>query len=157
MARSKVHYKDAVKNIRRMASVSRPINEASRESLKPMLVDAKANLRTVKASRYVPGPNVVTRQLVRGLVARLKSKKAGETVHVVGAQGKAIKSAHLVEFGTDPHWQPKRKIMHPGAQPFPFMTPAFEKNRASSVRIFNKSIIHAMEALARRIGAKRKK
>ncbi|MCW5697372.1 MAG: hypothetical protein KIS96_11660 [Bauldia sp.] len=34
--------------------------------------------------------------------------------------------AHLVEFGTRPHYQPRRGVMHPGARPKPFVRPAFD-------------------------------
>ena len=37
--------------------------------------------------------------------------------------------AHLVEFGTAPHPQPNRGIMHPGARAFPFFRPAFEETK----------------------------
>lgn len=37
--------------------------------------------------------------------------------------------AHLVEFGTAPHAQPNRGIMHPGARAFPFFRPAFEETK----------------------------
>lgn len=39
------------------------------------------------------------------------------------------KIAHLVEFGTAPHWQPGRGVMHPGAKPEPFARPAFEETK----------------------------
>lgn len=42
---------------------------------------------------------------------------------------RARKLAHLVEFGTAPHAQPNRGIMHPGARPFPFFRPAFEETK----------------------------
>lgn len=44
----------------------------------------------------------------------------------LGFVGRGRGIAHLVEFGTAPHWQPRRRWMHPGARPFPFMRPAFD-------------------------------
>lgn len=39
------------------------------------------------------------------------------------------KIAHLVEYGTAPHFQPGLGIMHPGARPHPFARPAFEETK----------------------------
>jgi hypothetical protein len=47
----------------------------------------------------------------------------------VSFTGRARKIAHLLEFGTAPHAQPRRGIMHPGARPFPFFRPAFESTK----------------------------
>lgn len=55
---------------------------------------------------------------------------------VIGATGKAIPIAHLVEFGTAPHWQPNRGVMHPGARPKPFLRPAFEEMKGEVVARF---------------------
>jgi len=41
--------------------------------------------------------------------------------------------AHMVEYGTKPHWMPKRKWMHPGAKPKPFMRPAWDENKVGFV------------------------
>ena len=42
---------------------------------------------------------------------------------------------HLVEFGTDPHEQPKLGRPHPGARENPFLFPALEANREKIVRL----------------------
>lgn len=46
---------------------------------------------------------------------------------------RARKLAHLVEFGTAPHFQPGLGIFHPGARPFPFARPAFEETKDETV------------------------
>jgi HK97 gp10 family phage protein len=156
MARSQVKgIKPTANAIRRMTSVARPIHEASRFALQPMLKTAKANLSTYKPNRYEPGPNVVTGKLKKGLSVRLLSKKNGVSQHAVSATGKGIKTAHFVEFGTDPHWQPRRRRMHPGAQPFPFLTPAYHKHDMEAVRRFGQRIGGALENQARRVRAKK--
>lgn len=44
--------------------------------------------------------------------------------------------AHLVEFGVRPHYQPKRKRMHPGFAPEPFIRPAYDEKKDEAVRVF---------------------
>ena len=64
---------------------------------------------------------------------------------------KGVRYAHLVEFGTRTHPQPKKgkkskgpmfisqtgklywNVIHPGAKPHPFMRPAFENNHAKAL------------------------
>lgn len=139
-----------------MADAQRPVSEASRYGLSPVLKDSKANLQTFKPTRYEPGPNVVTGELKRSMVIRKNKARKGYSEYVVAAQGKARKKAHLVEFGTDPHYQPKRRRWHPGAQPFPFLTPAFEKNRDAVVDRFGDRIILEIEKQAERIRSKQR-
>lgn len=42
--------------------------------------------------------------------------------------------AHMVEYGTKPHWMPKRQWMHPGAKPYPFMVPAWKAHKDGYIR-----------------------
>jgi hypothetical protein len=51
----------------------------------------------------------------------------------VSFTGRARKIAHLLEFGTAPHDQPRRGIRHPGARPFPFFRPAFETTKEGAI------------------------
>ena len=44
----------------------------------------------------------------------------------LGFVGRGRGVAHLVEFGTAPHYQPNLRFRHPGARPFPFMRPTFD-------------------------------
>jgi len=154
MAKSRVEgVRETVRSIRRMTNMQRPISEASRYALMPMLAAAKSNLRVHKSYRYEPGPNVVTGKLLKGMAIR--KDKSSRTIqrHVVAATGKAIRIAHLVEFGTDPHWQPRRMRMHPGAKPFPFLTPAFHRHDDEAVSRFGQRIVLALESHARRVAA----
>lgn len=61
----------------------------------------------------------------------------------VGPQrGKAHATlGHLLEFGTAPHWQPRRQRMHPGAQPFPHWRPAFEMTKGQVVARLGRSLV----------------
>lgn len=137
-------FKGLKRNSRTLAqNLSRPVNEASREALAPILADAKANLRA--------NGSYITGTLYKGMVIRLKNKKRGRNTMVVAASGKAIGEAHLVEFGTEPHWQPKRGQMHPGAEAKPFLEPAYVKNEKKAVQIFGEEVGPAIERQVNRM------
>lgn len=53
---------------------------------------------------------------------------------------RARRIAHLVEFGTAPHYQPKRGFLHPGARPYPFFRPAFEETKGKVVLTFGQQV-----------------
>lgn len=140
-------HKSTAASLRRVANeMQRPVSESSRVALKPILAAAKANL--MSNGSYDEGI------LFRGMQIRQKSKSKSSNVHVVGATGKAIGEAHLVEFGTDPHWQPQRGVMHPGAKAKPFLTPAYADHDQEAVRLFGQALGPAMERLAARNRAK---
>ncbi|WP_306049184.1 hypothetical protein [Oceaniradius stylonematis] len=147
MARSKVRgHRKAARNIRRVAkSFDRPIGEASRYGLQPMLRSAKQNL--LDNGSYESG------ELYDGMrIRKIKKAPAGHVQHHVTATGKAVSKAHLVEFGTAPHWQPKRQQMHPGAKPHPFIEPAYHEKADETVDRFGKRVGPAIERQAARIG-----
>lgn len=153
MARSQVKgHRRVAKNMRSLASMRAPVGEASRFALQPVLADAKANLATPKAGR--PQGNIITHELINSMKIRQLKAVKGLTETAVTATDKGIKKAHLVEFGTDPHWQPKRGIMHPGARPFPFLTPAFHKNESEVESRMAERIVIAIEKRARRLNRK---
>lgn len=126
--------------------MQRPTSEASRYALKPILAAAKANL--LNNGSYISG------ELFRGMATRQKAKTRSSNTHAVTATGKAISKAHLVEFGTDPHWQPRRGVMHPGAKPYPFLGPAYADHDREAVKRFGDEMGQAMERLAARNRAK---
>lgn len=47
----------------------------------------------------------------------------------------------LLEFGTAPHFQPKRGVMHPGAAAFPHMRPAFDQTKGLVVATLGRALI----------------
>lgn len=59
------------------------------------------------------------------------------------------KTAHLVEFGTKPHRQPKhwwfRNTGHPGATAKPFLEPAFESTKAQVEQIIETQLRERIE------------
>lgn len=48
--------------------------------------------------------------------------------------GMGAKLGHMIELGTAPHDQPNRGRVHPGAQPKPFMRPAFDEQSEATLR-----------------------
>lgn len=64
--------------------------------------------------------------------------------------------SHFVEYGTAPHWQPNRfgGIMHPGAQPKPWLRPALDASTGQAAKAYFTTIAAEIEAAARRIGAR---
>lgn len=135
-----------------LAKIQRPVGEASRYALQPMLVKAKQNLREPKPGR--PNGNVITGELHDSMKIRQLKKNRAATETAVTATDKGVKKAHLVEFGTDPHWQPKRGVMHPGARPFPFLTPAFHDTEDETRKRLADRVIIAIEQQARRLSSK---
>ncbi len=149
MARSGVRgVKRTVRNIRKLGTtMRRPVAEASRAALRPILKSAKSKLtKNGSAKRGV---------LRKGMVIRQKKSRKGSIETVVAAKGRARSIAHLVEFGTDPHWQPKRGVMHPGADPKPFLTPAYEENEKQSIEKFGEVIGPAIERQAERLNRRK--
>ena len=148
-------HKQARANLRKLASVAtKPIGAASRFALVPMRDAAKKNLKTPKPGH--PDGNYITGELHDSLkVLKVKRAPARTVQYHVTASGKGIRKAHLVEFGTDPHWQPKRGVMHPGARPFPFMTPAFEEREDEAIKRFGEKYGDELEAEAAKLGRRR--
>lgn len=123
-------------------AVGRTVNPAVRKSsnlaLQPIKKAAKDNL--------VANGSVKRGVLHASVAIRSVKASKGLMTHQVAATGKGNSIAHFVEFGTDPHWQPKRGIMHPGADPKPFLTPAYHQHDDEAVRIFGRTILASLMA-----------
>lgn len=96
-----------------------------RASLEPMKTQTEDNARRLRDNHNPPGGHldegvIIAKQKHRGRLYR---------EYWVSFTRRARKIAHLVEFGTAPHWQPNRGIMHPGARPKPFFRTAFESTK----------------------------
>lgn len=103
-------------------------------ALEPMLEAAKTHI-------------VMNGSVHRGiLLDGMKIVDGAGRTSVIGATGKAIPIAHLVEFGTAPHWQPNRHVMHPGARPKPFLRPAFEEMKGEVVAVFARELGSLLQA-----------
>ena len=130
---------------RQMATAAkRPVAEASRFALQPILKAAKAN---------------TTHQSVKDALV-LKQGKAPKdrVVYAIGGDPKNpdYRLLHLLEFGTDPHPNAGQfaGTMHPGTDPQPFLTPAFEEHGATAIKRFGERIGPAMEKQAARLARK---
>jgi HK97 gp10 family phage protein len=127
----------------------RPANQASRTALRPLLNASRAALRA--------NGSVETGQLLRAMTIKRDGQSPKlKPRYLVGpdSQSKAVRYAHLVEFGTAPHLEPKRKIMHPGARPRPFLRPAFEETKEAVARIWGEQIGPAIEKRAAALAKK---
>lgn len=152
--------KEVARALRELArQVSVPLNAASRFALQPTLSKARSNVQAMPASEK-------TGTLAASLVIRKAPKSTKlNVVHQVGPNAafqrwspygfrKPSKYAHLLEFGTAPHYQPKRGVMHPGTRPRPFLTPAFFQTREEVVKRFGKKIGPEMEKRAAKLRSK---
>lgn len=149
--RGDVTLKKALSGIR--SSVMVGVDKDIRDALEPMRRTAQVNATRLR----VPGPTPRGGHLDQGVVVR-KIPKSGPLVRTfwVSFTRRARYLAHLVEFGTAPHYQPKRKIMHPGARPKPFFTPAFEMTKSETLAILGKRTWARIEQTALRFGRRGK-
>lgn len=83
-------------------------------------------------------------------------KGFAQEITVTGPDGKPVKRwrdpvkyAHLVEYGTAPHVQPKLGITHPGAPAKPFMRPALFGNQTKVEQILAKGVEDGVHKYAR--------
>lgn len=106
------------------------LDDTLKASLEPMRQQTEINARERRQVGYNPPGG----HLDEGVVVR-KTDSVGlyNRVYWVSFAKRARKIAHLVEFGTAPHYQPLRRMMHPGAQPYPFFRPAYESTKRQVV------------------------
>lgn len=121
--------KEVAALLRRIARTptSAQAKQARGKALQPIIDEARANLARQRS--------VVTGALARSLGVGQKDKNTTAAGPLKGKKHASV--GHLVEFGTRPHYQPRRRQYHPGARSKPFMRPAFEHHK-----------IHVMEILA---------
>lgn len=80
---------------------------------------------------------VDTGDLRRSIRTRQRSRRDVIETRVI-AGGREAPHGHLVEFGTAPHRQPRRGTTHPGAEPHPFLRPAYyQKERETREKLRN--------------------
>lgn len=102
-----------------------------RESLAPIREQTSLNYRrNRRRTKKVPRGG----HLDQGVVIR-KVAGRGKVMREfwVTLTRRARSIGHLVELGTAPHFQPHRKVLHPGARPYPGMAPAFESRKEETV------------------------
>lgn len=147
--------KETARNFRELAKfVSVPLNATSRFALQPTLKTARANVNALPLDQS-------SGALASSLTIKRKSSSSKvNPVHQVGPDAakrgngmRPVRYAHLVEFGTAPHFQPGRGVMHPGAAPKPFLTPAYFSTRDEVVKRFGQRYGPEMEKRAAKLGA----
>lgn len=118
---------DLSRSMRRIGQLTGGMNMSGvrARALVPMQEAAKENL--------VANKSVHRKVLYNGIDIEHRS----DDVTILGLKKGAAPIAHLVEWGTAPHYQPNRNggSMHPGAAPHPFMVPAFEATKERVARI----------------------
>lgn len=122
-------------------------------ALEPIKAEAAANLDRNRS--------VVTGALKAALTITDSDEKPNRSVlgikkGIINGQSPSS-TAHLVEFGTRPHFQPNRfgGIMHPGARPKPFMRPAAETAMGKAKDAYAESLIEQVVEAAARVASRR--
>lgn len=119
--------REIIANMRRAYNSvgGRHLDQTLSTSLEPMRAETSRNARQHRQPGQPRGGH-----LDEGVViAKRESRGHLYREYWVSFAKRARKIAHLVEYGTAPHWQPNRRIMHPGARAFPFFRPAFESTK----------------------------
>lgn len=146
-----VGYQQVAANLRAMGNAVTPAvrKRARQKALKP--------IQKTAIDRLGQSNNVETRALITSVIVTEGDRKNESIVGIKrGRRGRMnrnpVRYAHLVEYGTAPHWQPNRfgGIMHPGARPFPFMRPALEVNRDDAVKAYFTEVWSAVAAKGKR-------
>lgn len=139
--------------------VAVPLAATSRFALQPTLKAAKSNAKNIPSKEK-------TGTLAASLVIKQKSRtsKLNPTFQVGPDSGfqrdtpfgsrRPVRYAHLLEFGTAPHYQPGRGVVHPGSRPEPFLTPAYFATRDEVVKRFGDQIGPEMEKRAAKLANK---
>lgn len=137
-------YRQTARAIRRVAKFpAKQVGQASRKALHPMLAKTKANLKANES--YKRG--VLYRSM---RIRKLKGSSALATWSIT-ATGRGVSIAHLVEGGTAPHYQPRLKFMHPGAEAKPFLEPAYFDTEDLTVKIMVRELGGGMVRYARQV------
>lgn len=130
------------------------IDQAAIDAFQPMLEETKEHYRAIrnfKGKTTFPQGRKGTRGGTHvDQLLTVRKTKSGKTKrqYWMGARGRAINLAHLVEFGTAPHYQPNMRIQHPGARPSPGMAPAFEAHGDDVIESMGKALWQRMSERA---------
>lgn len=131
------------------------IDAAANQAMAPMLSKAKARFKA--ARNYVgkwigfPQPRVprIGGHVDEGLVFRKEGKQAGRARYYrLGATRRARYLLHLLEFGTQMHFQPRFRggWWHPGARAHPSLIPSYDEEKGRVPQTFGRLIGQSMAA-----------
>lgn len=128
----------------------RPLDQLLRHSLEPMKEETQENASKLrnfvgKYSGFFPQPRAPRKggHLDEGvIITRRKSRGRMFREYWMSFSRRARKLAHLVEFGTAPHYQPNFKggWQHPGSRAKPFARPAFESTKEEVVETVSRGV-----------------
>lgn len=121
-------------NFQRLTKIdARAFGPSIRLALAPMNEQVTVNARLLRQE----GPKPKGGHLDQGIVTR-RVKATGRFIETywVSLTRRARSIGHLVEYGTRPHEQPRRGILHPGATPRPFFRSAEAAKREEVKRDF---------------------
>lgn len=128
----------------------RLLAQAQREALKPMQQDVRERL-----SGQGGKPNGRrTGALSKAYVIRSGGRRGLKSLMKLGVSKKRFgpyfpaRYAHLVEFGTEPHFQPNRGTTHPGARKFPHLRPALFSKQDDTLRVLGREVYSDIRRLA---------
>ena len=125
--------------LRKLSNIRKAsVDRAMQDALEPMKFQTEMNAMRLRQ----PGTNPPGGHLDQGVISVSLPQISTRTRNVwwVTFHKRARKIAHLVEFGTAPHAQPRRGIMHPGASPKPFFRPAFDSTASATLVRLGRSI-----------------
>lgn len=144
--------KELIATLRELAKGPTPaeIDAAARDAMAPMLSKTKDRFKT--ARNYVgkwkgfPQPKTPRSggHVDEGIAFRKSGKQGGKKRYYrLGGTRRARYLLHLLEFGTQSHFQPRFRggWMHPGARAHPSLIPSYDEEKG-----------HVHERFGRRIG-----
>lgn len=129
---------------------NRVMRRAISKCLTPLVRLTKQNLT----------PRRRTGLLKKSIIKKVKTYPSGVTIGMVGAAtdvlevigGKRVrpmKYSHLVEYGTQPHMQPRRGkkggVKHPGSKAYPALNPAWAAIKDQAVDVIANAIRASLE------------
>lgn len=139
--------KELIANLRELAKgpSAADVDRAATQSLQPMLKKTRDRLKSARdfVGKYpgFPQPKVPRSggHVDEGIVIR-KSRVSSKAkrAYKLGATRRARFLLHLVEYGSQSHWQPvfRGGFQHPGARPHPSLTPSFDEESNKVPRTF---------------------
>ena len=132
-------------NLRRLANrfPLSALDRAAVKSMSPMLDETRQAYRAHRQPQTADGDH-----LDQNIVVRKESGSRTRRNYKLGANRNAQWKAHLAEFGTAAHYQPKRGVLHPGARPILAMTHAYEQHGNDVIRSLGKGLRRILDQLA---------
>lgn len=124
--------------------VRKELRAANRASANIIRRESKANAKA--------RTNKKTGKLVGGFAQRQRTYKLRRILTVIHARAP---HAHLLEYGTQPRYQPNGKYVGEGPA-LRFMTDAYHDKKGEAAKLFKQRALEGLERQAKALGPKRK-